>query len=98
MDLLPVVIVVIFLALVVIVGNAVLSRGKSSTGKGGKKGRKIKAKDHAQILREANRRLAQNPKDPEALAALGDVYFAEQSWDKSYKAYETLLEAAAGNP
>ena len=98
MDMLPVVIVVIFLALVVIGGGAVLSRGQASGGKGGKKGKKIKAKDHAQVLREANRRLAQNPKDPEALAALGDVYFSEQSWDKSFKAYETLLEAAAGNP
>jgi len=96
MDLLPVVIVVIFLALIVIVGGAVLSKGKG--GKGGKKGKRIKAKDHAQVLKEANRRLAQNPKDPEALSALGEVYYSEQSWDKAFKAYETLLDAAAGNP
>jgi len=97
MDLLPVIIVIIFLALIIIVGSAVLSRGKGGKGKG-KGGKKIKAKDHAQILKEANRRLAQNPKDPEALLALGEVYFGSQAWDKSFKAYETLLDVAAGNP
>ncbi len=96
MDLLPVVVVVIFLALVVIVGGALLSRGKTTSG--GKKGKRIKAKDHAQVLKEANRRLAQNPKDPDALAALGEVYYGEQAWDKAFKAYEALLESAAGNP
>jgi len=95
MDLLPVVVVVIFLALVVIVGGAVLSKGKGAKSKGGKK---IKAKDHAQILKEANRRLAQNPKDPDALQALGEVYYVEQAWDKAFKAYEVLVEVSAGNP
>jgi tetratricopeptide (TPR) repeat protein len=97
MDVLPFLIVIIFLALIVLVGGSLLSRGKKTPG--GKKGsKKIKNKDHAQILKEANRRLAQNPKDAEALAALGEVYYTEQSWDKAFKQYETLLEAAAGNP
>lgn len=94
----PVVVVVIFLALVVIVGGAVLSSGKKAKAMGGKKGKKLKAKDHAQVLKEANRRLAQNPKDAEALQAMGEVFFSEQSWEKAFKAYETLLDAAAGNP
>lgn len=94
MDLLPVIITVIFLALIVIIGGTVLSRGKGGKSKGGKK---IKAKDHAQILKEANRRLAQNPKDPDALLALGEVHYSGQAWDKAFKAYETLLEVAAGN-
>lgn len=95
MDLLPIIIVVIILALIVIVGGAVLSGGK---GVAVKKGKRIKAKDHAQILKEANRRLAQNPKDPDALQALGEVYYTEQSWDKAFKAYEVLLDVSAGNP
>ncbi|GAB1455625.1 hypothetical protein MASR2M48_09320 [Spirochaetota bacterium] len=53
---------------------------------GGKKGKKLKAKDHAQVLKEANRRLAQNPKDAEALQAMGEVFFSEQSWEKAFKA------------
>ncbi|MBN2874466.1 MAG: tetratricopeptide repeat protein [Spirochaetales bacterium] len=95
MDLLPVVIIVIVLALVVIIGSTLLSRGKKSAGK---KSKRIKAKDHAQILKEANRRLAQNPKDADALSALADVYYTEQAWDKAFKEYELLLEVAAGNP
>ncbi len=98
MDLLPVIIVVIILALVVIIAGSIMSRGKGSKSKKGKGGKKIKVKDHAQVLKEANRRLAQNPKDLDALQALGDVYYTEQSWDKAFKAYETLLDAGAGNP
>lgn len=96
MDLLTITIVIIFLALTVIIGAAVFSRGKGSGT--GKKGKKIRAKDHGQILKEANRRLAQNPKDPDALLALGEVYYSSQNWDKAFKVYETLVEVSAGNP
>lgn len=95
-DILPFVIVIIFLALVVLAGGFLLSRGQSST-KNKKKSKKFKTKDHTQVLKEANRRLAQNPKDPDALQALGEVYYSQQAWDKAYKIYETLLEVAAGN-
>ncbi|TFG82523.1 MAG: tetratricopeptide repeat protein [Spirochaetales bacterium] len=93
-DLLPLVIVIIFLSLVILVGGMVLTTSSNP----GKKGRRLKAKDNVQILKEANRRLAQNPKDGEALMALGDVYFLEQAWDKAFKVYETLMDVAAGNP
>ncbi len=96
-DLLPFVIVIIFLALVVLLGGFLLSRGQPSV-RNKKKSKKFKAKDHTQVLKEANRRLAQNSKDPDALQALGEVYYSQQAWDKAYKIYETLLEVAAGNP
>jgi len=95
MSLLPIVVVIIFLSLIIIVGGMVLKKG---SGPQGKKSKRIKAKDHAQILKEANRRLAQNPKDSDALQALGEVYYSEQAWDKAFKIYETLLDVAAGNP
>ncbi|MDR0761047.1 MAG: tetratricopeptide repeat protein [Treponema sp.] len=44
------------------------------------------------LLKTAQKRLAQNPKDPQGLLMAGDVYFEEQSWDNAYKTYETLLE------
>lgn len=94
MDLLPIVVVIIFLSLVVLMGSALFSKGKPKA----KRGKKLKAKDHAQVLKEANRRLAQNPKDPEALLALGEVYYVEQTWEKAFKTYEALMEVAAGNP
>lgn len=58
---------------------------------GGLKGlKRNKGKDA--LLLTAQRRLAQNPKDPQGLLMAGDVYFEEQSWDKAYKTYKTLLE------
>ena len=94
-DLMIIAVVVIFLSLVVLMGGALLSKGRPT---GGKKAKRLKVKDHAQVLKEANRRLAQNPKDLDALLALGEVYYSEQAWDKAFKTYETLMEVAAGNP
>ena len=49
-------------------------------------------------LKEANKRLSQNPNDPEALYTLAGIYFEESNWDKSMKAYETLTEIISANP
>ena len=64
---------------------------------GGSKGKR-RAKDKEAILRDANKRLEQNPLDPGALASIGDVYYQEEAWDKSMKAYETLTDLIARSP
>ncbi len=46
--------------------------------------------DKSHILKEANRRLAQNPNDIEALFMLAELYFDEQEWEKALKLYENL--------
>ncbi|MDR0719401.1 MAG: tetratricopeptide repeat protein [Treponema sp.] len=61
---------------------------------GGDTGRAKRAKGRDAILKDANKRLAQNPRDPEALLSLADIYYQEETWDKAYKAYETLIELA----
>ncbi|MCL2043886.1 MAG: tetratricopeptide repeat protein [Treponema sp.] len=53
---------------------------------------KKRSKDRDSRLQEANRRLAHNPLDAEALSVLGDVYFGDESWDRAMKAYETLSD------
>ncbi|MCL2273239.1 MAG: tetratricopeptide repeat protein, partial [Treponema sp.] len=50
------------------------------------------AKDREAAMKEANKRLAQNPNDPEALYILGSGYFEEQNWDRAMKTFETLTE------
>nr|AGS51794.1 TPR domain protein [uncultured bacterium contig00053] len=50
------------------------------------------SKDHDAAIKEANKRLAQNPNDPEALYVLATMYYEEQNWDKAMKTYETLIE------
>ncbi len=69
----------------------------------GKKGdstkpRKKKTKDRGTIIREASKRLAQNPRDPDGLAAMGNLHYLEQDWGKAYEAYEILINLAPNNP
>jgi Predicted N-acetylglucosaminyl transferase len=51
-----------------------------------------KSKDSEVIIKNANKRLAQDPNDVEALFDLGNVYFDEGSWDKAMKTFEQLIE------
>jgi tetratricopeptide (TPR) repeat protein len=87
----PILVVVIVLTLGVIGVMFIMSRSR-----GGLEHTK-RSKDKDAALKEANKRLAQNPKDSQGLQAAGDVYYEEQSWDNAYKAYQALLESGAPN-
>lgn len=63
-------------------------------GDGAKK-KRTKVKDRASIIKEANRLLAQNPKDHRALESLAQLYFSEQSWEKAMKTYGVLMNLCA---
>ena len=93
--LVPIIVIVIVLA------SALVMVGLISARKGGPtpgiSGRRLNAKDRNQVLKEANRRLAANPRDGEALQALGDIVWAEQDWERAFKTYETLSEISAGS-
>ena len=88
---LPVLIVVLGVGVLALVLTAVmLLRGSGSGPR--------RAKDAQGRVRAASRALAQNPRDPDALSVLGDVYFAEQNWDKAAGVYSKLLDVVASNP
>lgn len=61
------------------------------TRKGGRKG---KQKGRSQIIRDANRKLSQDPHNPDGLMALGELYYNERAWDKAYPLYETMMSVA----
>jgi tetratricopeptide (TPR) repeat protein len=90
---LPILAAVFGLILVVFLVMAVMSRSKSGGGGGLGKERSRDA-----TFRDANRKLNQNPRDPDALRAVGDIYFREETWDRAYKSYETLVELAPSVP
>jgi len=90
----PILVAVIFVSFAALVLGLVLGRG----GKRGKSGSRFKTRDRAQILKEADRRLASNPKDPDALQSLGDLYWGEKAWENVFKTYGVLVEVATGNP
>jgi tetratricopeptide (TPR) repeat protein len=81
--------VIPFLAAGLILGiGAVLAVSLMGRSGGGAK----KAKGRDAIMRDANKKLAQSPRDPEALLAIGDVYYQEETWDLVFQTYETLSE------
>ena len=57
--------------------------------KGGKK-----QKGRSQIIRDANRKLAQDSHNPDGLIPLGELYFSERAWDKAFPLYETMVNIA----
>ncbi|WP_147613497.1 tetratricopeptide repeat protein [Treponema pectinovorum] len=77
---------------VVVIGITAIIVGFSSKKSGGKK--KGKQKNRSQIIRDATKKLSQDPHNPESLIALGDLYFNERSWDKAYQIYDTMLTIA----
>ena len=84
----------ILLAVTALVGGAflvMLFMGRTKKT-GGIKGNKDK------ILREAAKKLAQDPKNPEALSSVGDVYFKEEIWDQAYKTYGVLMDMEHNGP
>ncbi len=79
---LPVFIIIVFLGLLV------LFTSKSGGGK-----KKIKpVKNRAALVKEASRRLNQNPRDVQGLMIMGDIQYQEQNWDKAYTSYSFLID------
>ncbi|MDR1047989.1 MAG: tetratricopeptide repeat protein [Treponema sp.] len=87
-------VIMAFLALVVVAVIFMLIMGRGRGGGGGSK--RGRGKDA--VIKDATKRLAQNPRDPEALSDLGDVYFQEESWAEAMKAYDILMELPPGTP
>ena len=90
--LLPILLIGIFIGVFALI-ILIIFRSKK---KGGDK--QPKAKDRNTILKEANRRLAQNPKDAQALLSLADLYYKEHNFEKAMKTYSVLIELCATNP
>lgn len=91
----PILIVVILLAVLLIILLTLSGRSSDPRRKGRK--RKTRSKGREAILRDSNRRLAQNPKDPDALLALADLYYREETWEKALKSYEVLVDLCGSN-
>jgi tetratricopeptide (TPR) repeat protein len=86
-------IVAVLLAFIFLV--VLFSRKNKSAA--GKKGKNLRSKDGAGRLKEANKRLTQNPKDPEALQIVADDHFNNERYDKAMRTYEMLIELCATN-
>jgi len=79
-------IIIAVVAVVTVVMTGLKDRGALSIGK----------KNKAAVIREATKRLAQNPNDSTALLMVGDIYFQDQDWEKAYASYAPLLDQMSG--
>lgn len=89
---LPVIIIVLIIGISFVI-FLFISKGKKDKGK-----KQSKPKDRNAIVKEANRRLSQNPKDAGALLSLAELYYREQNFEKAMKTYSILIELCATNP
>ena len=79
-------IIIAVVAVVTVAMTGLKDRGTLLAGK----------KNKAAVLREASKRLAQNPNDSAALLTVGDIYFQDQDWEKAYASYSPLLDQMSG--
>lgn len=82
----------LIIAVAVLVAFAAILIAFSTRKKSGKKIHR--QKNRTQIIREATRKLSQDPHNANALIALGDLYYNEKAWDKAFPIYETQLSIA----
>ena len=86
----PVLAAVVGLVIIIFLVMMILGRSKG----GGEK----RSKGRDSIMKNATKRLEQNPHDPVALGELGDLYYREENWDQAYKTYGTLAEMGSQGP
>jgi tetratricopeptide (TPR) repeat protein len=81
------------LAAVLVLGTGavaiMLFSGKAKSGK---------SRSRDAVARDAAKKLSQNPRDPDALFAMGEIYFEDQKWEQAYKTYEVLAELVVVRP
>lgn len=65
---------------------------------GNRAARKPRIQDRGAVLRAAEKKLAQDPRDPEANAAVADLHYREENYAEAYKHYRLLLDLCAANP
>jgi len=87
------IVTVIIIMAIVLIALSFFTRKKDAKGP-----KRKKAKDRGSIIREASKRLNQNPRDPDGLSAMGNIYFQEQDWEKAFTTYETLVDLAPSQP
>jgi len=91
MDLLiPVLAAVAGLIIIVFIFVSILHRGGGGSGK--------QTKNRDVVLKNALKRLEQNPLDQAALSQLGDIYYQEENWNEAYKIYQSLADLSQRGP
>lgn len=90
--------ILIALAAVGLLGIAVVLFIKRDHEKDTRGHKRVQRRDRNVVIREASRRLAQDPRDVQALQDLAYIAFEEQDYPNSYKYYRSLVSMCGANP
>ncbi|MCQ2572581.1 MAG: tetratricopeptide repeat protein [Treponema sp.] len=93
--LVPLLITIISVSILIILLMGIRTvMSKRNETKGGEKQSK---KSRSTIIRESEKKLAHDPHNVQALTMLGELYFGEKNWEKSFTIYKTLFDIAAAH-
>lgn len=60
--------------------------------------KKAKPRKSQALIRDATKKLAQDPHNPAGLIPLSDYYYQQQIWDKAYPLYDTMMNIYVAHP
>lgn len=90
-----VLVAIILGSLLLLILMAITGRKSGNISKDGKSKR---PRNNSAVIKEANKRLAKDPRNIPALTALGDIYYSQPDYAKSYPLYKSLSELANMHP
>ena len=59
---------------------------------------KIQKKGKSAVLKEAEKKLAHDPHNVQALEMVGSIYYGEKDWEKVWNIYKTLYDISSAHP
>lgn len=90
--LLAVIVALLLVSLIVGVKNIKRKEDKKDVAQ------KIQKKGKSAVLKEAERKLAHDPHNVQALEMVGNIYYGEKDWEKVWNIYKTLYDISAAHP
>ncbi|GMO63663.1 MAG: hypothetical protein Ta2A_10950 [Treponemataceae bacterium] len=97
MDLFPLIMIAVGLVILVVVVMLIFALQKKQKSQPTEKSQ-VWQKKRSTIIRDATRKLAQNPYHVAGLEALADLYYEEHEWEKAYPVLNTLVELLPAHP
>ncbi len=89
-------IIISVFVIALVLALVILIAGKVKSAKNGIA--EEKRKDVSSLMRDATKRLTQNPQDVTGLNMMGEVAFQQQNWEKAYSCYASLMDKIAELP
>ncbi|NOY08837.1 MAG: tetratricopeptide repeat protein [Spirochaetes bacterium] len=87
---------IVVISIIVILGASLLFFLISGGGsKDEDKKKKTRTKNEQALIKEAYKKLAQNPRDPEALRVLAGTAFSKEDYETAFKYYKILIDLCA---